>query len=748
MTLKNSFLASLKENNKRRIWLWIVSFFAFVIILPSSLAMVISQNKSNLENYIEAYGEAAGSRMIYNEVIHAITSMLCEQRGAAWLVVATIAAFCGIQGFSYLYHKKKIDFYNAMPIRRKKRFLVIWLNGVAICVVPYLIGVLVSLLIVACNGFMTADIFVGAWQMFALNLCFFLGVYHLTMLAVMLTGHVIITYCAMGVLFLYECIVRLMMMGYMELFFKMYSHRSMSTEPALSPFTMLFSYDAINGGLLKSACSLLIFAACTGTVAYIAYLKRPAEAAGKAIAFSWPKPWLKILITIPATLMVGLAVASMVNYNPIYGKTNFGVVLFAMVVATIFMCCLMQVIYEFDIKGMLHKKSHIVISAVAVALIFCVFRYDLFGYDTYIPNPEKVESAFVEAPIDDYSYYGNSYWDKDMQYMSRMQFVEEHMYLTDIGSVNKLLQLSIDAVDGYENLDKLYDDTERNWHTVNVTFRMANKREISRSIWVDVNNPEMAEVIDRIESSEEFISGAYMGTSDELTLALNDENRKATAYFGNGIYRVDMKREEAKELLKLYQEDIRNSSFLKFRENVCVGSMVLSFEKKNEHYTSYAETALQIYPFYEKSIAYLKEKGYYMDGYLNPEDVERIQVTNYHSELVEDANEQEEVAEFTQAGFEAATMVVPKEYGELNDFTTRITYESEEDIEKLCDSLYPRDYLYQSWHNANAADDDYTVIVYFKPESEVGIDNDGMAYYGFALDEVPEFVEKDTAYDK
>ena len=41
MTLKNSFLASLRENNKRRIWVWIVSFFSFVVVLPSILSTIV-----------------------------------------------------------------------------------------------------------------------------------------------------------------------------------------------------------------------------------------------------------------------------------------------------------------------------------------------------------------------------------------------------------------------------------------------------------------------------------------------------------------------------------------------------------------------------------------------------------------------------------------------------------------------------------------------------------------------------------
>ena len=46
MTSKNSFWASIRENNKRRIWLWLVSALVFVIAFPTAVAMDISRGKT------------------------------------------------------------------------------------------------------------------------------------------------------------------------------------------------------------------------------------------------------------------------------------------------------------------------------------------------------------------------------------------------------------------------------------------------------------------------------------------------------------------------------------------------------------------------------------------------------------------------------------------------------------------------------------------------------------------------------
>ncbi|MFR0800890.1 MAG: hypothetical protein ACLSHX_07720 [Suilimivivens sp.] len=60
MISKNSFWVSLKENNKRRIWLWILSAFTYLVVLPTVTAMFISSYKTNNSYLIEQYGESAG----------------------------------------------------------------------------------------------------------------------------------------------------------------------------------------------------------------------------------------------------------------------------------------------------------------------------------------------------------------------------------------------------------------------------------------------------------------------------------------------------------------------------------------------------------------------------------------------------------------------------------------------------------------------------------------------------------------
>ena len=69
MTSKNSFWVSLKENNKRRVWLWILSAFAYLVMLPTITALIISSCKTNNMYLIEQFGEIAGTESIRKETM-------------------------------------------------------------------------------------------------------------------------------------------------------------------------------------------------------------------------------------------------------------------------------------------------------------------------------------------------------------------------------------------------------------------------------------------------------------------------------------------------------------------------------------------------------------------------------------------------------------------------------------------------------------------------------------------------------
>ena len=750
MTSKNSFWASIKENNKRRIWLWLVSALMFVIAFPTAVAMDISRGKSNETYLIESLGEVLGREALHEDLLNRMMTCFGVENYVLLVAVCAVAVLSAIQGFSYLYNKRKIDFYLGMPVKRNRRFLTVWLNGILVYLLPCLTGTLLGWMIAGGNGIMTPKVLQESVLAFGMMFCLYLGVYHLTILSVMLTGNVVITCFGTGILCLYELGIRILLSGYSDKFFKTFVYQDDMIIPLFSPFSIYVKYvgkHAVGmGNGVVTSLSLLGFSAVIGIVAYCCYLKRPAEAAGKAMAFKAPQSLIKILIAVPVTLLAGFVVSDIVGYDPQWREGGESFVIFSMLIVLVVICCLIQVIYEFDLRGIFHKKHHILISAAAVTFVFLVFRFDAFGYDRYLPGVEQVSSAAIVTPYE-YNYYdGNNYFDENLDYVTKEDYIMDHMYLTDIGAVNKLLKNSNDDIAECKNLQQLFDDTENGtWYTIKVIYRMSGKKTVSRKIYVNMDDPETMELLDRVQDSEEYTDGAYISVADDLDNMLANETDKVTASYGSNVYYQKLSREEASELLALYKEDVKGQKFSEMRNSIPTGSLRLTVEKKKKTYTTYRESEIKIYPFYTRCVEYLKEHGYYMEDFLDPADVEKIQVTNYNYDIQKAEMEKGRDLAYDYGAEELLEVGAVQEYSEdASEYIRNAVYDDEEDIREICKMIYPVDWVYTGWSMAAECEENYSVVVYFKPEKNM--DGMGIGNFVFLTGEIPEFVRKDTIY--
>ena len=94
MTSRNSFLARLIENAKRRLWLLVVSLLAFVVGIPTVIAMelsVISQRQAWIEQM-----------KVQEKLYEFATAMYSAEDGVIFFLIGAFAILSGIQGFSYL----------------------------------------------------------------------------------------------------------------------------------------------------------------------------------------------------------------------------------------------------------------------------------------------------------------------------------------------------------------------------------------------------------------------------------------------------------------------------------------------------------------------------------------------------------------------------------------------------------------------------------------------------------------------
>ncbi|NBJ93398.1 DUF6449 domain-containing protein [Parablautia muri] len=759
MTSKSSFLVSMKENNKRRLWVWVIAVLMFVLALPLVTAFGLGGVAKSTEWIWEATDTATAQQLVHQQKAEVMIGMLGFSGPIVFFSVI-LALISGVQGFSYLYSRKKMDFYLGMPVKKRKRFLIIWLNGILLYVIPYLAGMSISLLIGAGNGALNGGVVYSAVAAFFVNICFYLGIYHLAILALMMTGNIVITGFGFMVFCLYEFMVRYMVMGYKQEFFDYFSYYGTSETPLLSPFSMyeklVYTFDVKNVIDIKNLLFLLLFVLVVGLVSYGCYLKRPAEATGKAMTFEITKPFIKVLLTVPIALISGLVIFERVNMDFNNATEGIGWVIFITALAVVLGSALIQVIYEFDIKGALHKKRDIFISGALTAFIFFAFQYDIFGYDSYIPDPDKIESiAFVPENYEQ----GNSsiYFDSDGTHLTAAAYAEKYMYLKNTDAFCELAKRSMDAHN--EDVKKGDDVDENKWYSYNtVIYRLKNGRTVYRALWVDVEDERSGQLLDEIIGSEEFKKGYMIGTSNNLNRMLAQDKYKLTVSYGNTVYMERMSLEEFKELLEIYQRDLELANFSNVKNSVPAGMIQLAVTEELPwsvyqgasgiaRATRGWDMSINIYPFYEESLSYLKEHGYYMDMQLKTEDIASIQVVNNNYEAARKLAEKQQAVEDGEMDREIYT-TASSTYAGYGNVETRVyaDYTEEVQLKEIAECIYPQDLVLADWDKGKRLEGDYRVIVNFKADSAITKYYGTSADYGFVEGQVPEFVKEDTVY--
>lgn len=716
MTSKKSFWASSLENQKRRIWVWIVAFMMQLVIYVGVLTVYLSRIKywygegmyKTFEEFKKAFVQAAQDALGF--------------QGSLFFVVAILAVIIGHQGFAYLNDRRKVDMYHSVPVSKKRRFFVIYVNGIIIYVAATLFGLIVGTIVAAAQGAVTGSVLAAVGVAFVWNLIYFLVIYHTMILAVMLTGNNFVALCAFAVLSVYEYVLYSCIATFEYNFFERANHYFVPFRTKLSVLDDYINHtyelktmskpQEMAQAALPYLGKWVILALALFIAAYVCYNKRMSEAAGKAIAFRKIKPVVKILVVVEASMVVGSIVRDAAYENDMLMFTG-------MIVGAVICCAVMEVIYEFDLKSILHHWISSGAAVLCVLAVFFIFKFDLLGYDSYIPEADQVESILFDPAVD----YVN-YWTEDlehMEYIPRDIYLMEHMHITAVEDV--LTLAGKDQKESYETMN----DPRR----VEVVYHLKSGRDVERAFWVDFDNPANEEILNHIIGSKEYREGMYQITQDDLAY-----DKVQTITYSNGCAENILPLEDAATLREAYLKDLEQMDFSLLRKNFACGTITFSFQ-------DYMSVEYPVYDTYTNVISYLKEQGAYYPTQLNAEDIASITVTNYHEEIYGNGENGTNAAARYYAYRETAVSVTEDAYYE--DTTVQETFYEKEQIEEILKHIYPS-YLPYNWHSNQEFDSNYSVNVEFKKDSDYPYDRTQYYFnYNIFAGQVPEFVVEATA---
>lgn len=708
MTSKNSFLASSRENHKRRVWVWIVAVLSQLLLYGGMMTIYLSRIRGVYANggfktpeaFKEGMCRAARDAIGFSDNLYGVIFLL--------------SAIIGMQGFSYLFDRRKVDMYHSVPESKNRRFAVVYINGIVIYLAANLSGMVLGTVIAASQGAVNMDVLANAGLAFVWNLFLFLAFYHMMVLAVMLTGNRFVTVCAFLTFVLYEYGLQTQISALKRLFFTTYSEYYMVAEPKLSVIydcsLHIWNIKNAQNAAEAAAIAMPIVAKwiLIGTVffglSYLAYKKRPSEAAGSAIAFPFLKPVVKVAVAIPVALMAGMVV-----YDTSYQNELLQII--GMLAGGVIFCAAAEVLFDFDIRSIFRHLFSSGVAIVSILAIFCVFKWDVFGYDNYIPAQNKVESIAISAD----GYY-DSYWDENRQYFEKSDFEKENMFLTDVSPVLALVESARGA-----DPEKMSDA-----RSVQILYRLTSGRTVARSIWVDYDDPGTEELLNRIFRTDAFKEGVFQGITDDTSYA-----NLVRITYTNGPARAVIPVEEAGRLREAWLKDMEQFDFTLVRHNRPCG--ILYF-----HYGDYNKRQWVVYDGFENTVSALKKLEAYYPMELDAADVESVTVTCYHNELAEQENP-------VDYGIEARAVAETEAWGDT-DYTVSETFYEEEQIAKILPNIYSN-WIDVPWGNYKEMDDNYSVEVMFKRDTAYPYERDSYYFtYSFYADRVPDFVAEATAY--
>ena len=701
MTSGSLYFKLLKEDFRRRLWAVALVFLAFFFTLPIGLALnmenAANSNYYRYNDYEPFIQDGTMTDLQYKaRLLELKTEVVLNGveygNGMIAFLMITAAVVIGVSSFAYLHNKKKVDFYHSIPVRREALFGAQFSGGIFMVGAAYGFNLLLLTGVALSYGVPAGRILgamAGGW---ALNMLYYALMYSVAVAAMMMTGNIVVGVLGTGVFFFFLPGVMMLLGWYCETFFVTTARYMWSSDQSpftwgvryLSPFSVYInSFGWKMNELVKHVpeliCTILAFLA-VATLDLELYRKRPSEAAGKAMAFKKSMPPVRIL------LVLGIGLAGGMFFWSLQSRLRWG--LFGTMVSVVLTHCIVEIIYHFDFKKMFCHRLQLGLCLAAGILAFLSFRYDWYGYDSYIPSKEEIVSASLDIGVDsswlsDKTFETGSDGKLQRRYADPYEYIEENMVLTDKEAVMSMVEegrkralegrderlgirKAVARIDGYhsnaarsiggaDGPTSIFlamktgskEDSEQEKFETNMTvcYRLANGREVRRSYSLP-----LSAVMDSYEAlyrQDAYKEGMYRILSQEPGQVKQVLYREA-----DQVMDVSQDSRVQEAVLKAYQQDMRELTVEERLVEMPVGSLVFMTDQENTYLQQKRQTTRsafggmeryqvedvsQYWPVYlsfERTIELLKEQGMEPGTCLAPEKVERItfDVQNYFYE--------------------------------------------------------------------------------------------------------------------
>lgn len=644
MTSKISYSKLIKQDIRHRGWLAALSWVLMLLCITVTTMLLLEASIAP---------DAPDWTEQLKEIRNTFPAMLNGSFDMFPLVaIILLGVLAAVTGFSYLHSKEKTDFYHSLPLPRQQLFAISYLSGLLIFVVPYLAAGMLTILAGSVYGIMTASVLGKSLLALLGGILGFLVIYHLTIFAMMLTGKVVTGILAAATLFVYGSMAGVLTRSLTTYFFSTYHSQSLGFLDKLYGFrspleifgqilgsttwydsqydTNSFSYFSyytlrflrISDSGFRSRPVVLaltvVFLVLLLALSVLLYKKRPSEAAGNALAYPRTAPFIKVMISIPTALFLGLLIGSM------YDNGTKWVILIS-ILSVILLCALIEFIYHMDLRQLFAGKYSSILSFLTVAGILCILHFDVFGYDTWLPKESSLESMALDtSQIYGYFCYPNTVTYNVDHPSSPDLLNDEDCQIQDFSAIYELAQEGIEKQQQTGIDEQINQDAEG---SVNISVRYNKKsgRSVYRNYVVSIEHAldTLAALCQKESYRKKLFPIFYVAYDTVSGVRLTDIYQTPVL--------MDLTRSEQDALFDAYKQDVMNVDIRDLQYKDPVGELSIDLPEAMQPGAQVYDSGYNItlpnfylYENYENSLALLEKYGYTIRRKIDPEDVSQI----------------------------------------------------------------------------------------------------------------------------
>ena len=465
-----SMWSLMRDDLRHRTWMILLSILGSFIASPVAYLFY----NSGLRHSVYLTDET--------EWYQQLSELIIQYLGSTHLVLQLIIIYAGvlivaIYGFRHLFSREMTDLYHCMPITRTKLFFAHYINGFLIWFVPFLAGHLsvyiMALFYVGKPEYQSAISAIIFKETGLFILCFLI-LYHACLVPIMISGNMKNTILSILIYGLGVSLGFLAIISYMSAYFDtFYFTDAMAVSPVmvgLSPLAapvylcLWFIEFQTESGLLNGSTAMentwsalwiavLIMMVVNLMLAVILHKKRPSELAERGVDNKWFRIPLRFTVSILCGLLLSFFFAVMTGIRTALVWSLFGAVF-----GCAFVFCVMNILYHASFKAMLAHKLQLVCSLLVTCAIMLIFRYDVFGYDSYLPGKENIKGLSIYCT----DFKGPGYKlvrGEDGGYYTAPTHIEipEELTFTDRDAIYRFLELMADLPNSQAQNHRLND---------------------------------------------------------------------------------------------------------------------------------------------------------------------------------------------------------------------------------------------------------------------------------------------------